>query len=562
MDIRQYLHGKSFQWNEIKRPSGINAVMNCPFCKDTEKKFAINLDSGAFKCLHENKCGVTGSFWDFQKRLGDKPQYKDNSRLILPANKPEYKPIQVKAKGMSNEAVHYLNSRGFKNEIIKLFRLGVTDGNDAIMYPFFKNGVVVNVKYRSMKEKKFWNEAGGEPVLFNRDVCADSEILNITEGQDDCIALKHYDIDAVSVPGGTGDMRWIEHEWEYLESFKQINLIFDNDQAGQDAVDAIVKRLGNWRCYQILLPEKDVNECLMKGIPAETIYHCMTEPRGYEHSHVRNATAFADAIVEHSLDDKRLYGIKTGFSNLDNILKGWRKKELTVWTGSPGSGKSTFLNQVVLNLLDKGEKVITASMEMSPKNYLRWAVMQHCKKEFPTEEDIRMSIKNFGKNWYVLNVSGEIGEDLLIDAFTFSVRKYDIRHFFVDSLMRVCLNDRDEYKAQREFCNRLVNFAHEYDCHVHLVAHPRKGASDSDMTDRVDISGTAHITNVAHNVLVMYRLSESQRKSNEGIENKLTVKKNREFGLMDDIAMTFNQASKCFSECEKKEIKNPGYYHD
>ena len=73
MDVRQYLHSKGYQWSEAHRPSGLNAVMNCPFCDpaDTEKKFAINLGNGAYKCAHENRCGVSGSWYEFQKMHND-----------------------------------------------------------------------------------------------------------------------------------------------------------------------------------------------------------------------------------------------------------------------------------------------------------------------------------------------------------------------------------------------------------------------------------------------------------------------------------------------------------
>lgn len=562
MDIRNYLSGKGFTWKEKRGTNGIEAEMNCPVCKDTEKKFSINLDTGLFNCWHKNKCGVSGSFWEFQKMMGDTPKRLDSMISIAPAKPITYKPVTVRGKRISTTVENYLHSRGFKDEIIKEFRLGQNDEGTAVMYPFFKEGKVVNVKYRAIAEKKFWNEKDGEPCLFNRDMCAGGETLYITEGQDDCIALKHYGIDAVSVPGGTGDMRWIEHEWDYLNGFKYIYLLMDNDQAGQNAVDEIVKRLGKWRCYQVMLPEKDANECLKKNVPIDVLGKCLTTPIEYHHEHVKPALFFVDQIIQHMKTDKNLYGVSTGFAGIDKILKGWRQGEFSVWTGNSGSGKSTFINQIVLNLIDRQERCLTASLEMAAKNYLRWAVIQHLQKEEITEDDIKIALKTIGSKWYIFNISGEAGEDIILDAFEFAARKYGIKHFFIDSLMRVNIKDRDEYRGQKEFCTRLVNFAQEYNCHVHLVAHPRKGASDHETPDKVDVAGTAHITNMAHNVFILYRIQE-EKKKDDSADNIFYIKKNREFGFEGKIMLNFKSEHKLFLEKQGTYKENSmGYIHD
>ena len=50
--------------------------MNCPFCSppDTEKKLNVKTETGLWRCWHENRCGKSGTFWEFQKELGDELQ--------------------------------------------------------------------------------------------------------------------------------------------------------------------------------------------------------------------------------------------------------------------------------------------------------------------------------------------------------------------------------------------------------------------------------------------------------------------------------------------------------
>ena len=72
--VREYLDSKGFTYG-----SRSEAALDCPFCEDHEMKFSINLDSGTWKCFHENRCGRSGNLWQLQKALGDEPEKKDYS---------------------------------------------------------------------------------------------------------------------------------------------------------------------------------------------------------------------------------------------------------------------------------------------------------------------------------------------------------------------------------------------------------------------------------------------------------------------------------------------------
>jgi twinkle protein len=153
----------------------------------------------------------------------------------------------------------------------------------------------------------------------------------------------------------------------------------------------------------------------------------------------------------------------------------------------------------------------------------------------------------------VVNVHEEIDIKTLLDVFRYAARRYGCRHFVVDSLMRIKLNGDKELQEQKDICTNLVSFAKEYDAHVHLVAHPRKGNDDDDKPGKVDISGTAHITNLAHNVLIMWRPSEElkekyrEKKKTEDVPDaRLYVKKNRELGQEGSIKLRFDPQTKRF----------------
>ncbi len=546
MDVRQYLSLKNFTWNEKQRPVGLVAIMNCPFCDDKENKFAISLVDGAFNCLHENKCGVKGSWFDFQKNLGDKPIELDNQLMFKKQVKVKtYKKPDIKYTDLS-AMNKFLESRCISKSTAQFFKLCETPNHKALIFPYIKNKLLVGAKYRT-PDKNIWKEPNCEPTLYNIDNCS-GEMLIATEGEMDCLALKEYGFDSVSIPSGTNDLTWIEHEWEWLRQFKNIYLIMDYDKAGRKAVDQISTRLGKWRCFNVILPYKDVNECLMQGVKTSVILNCIDNAKPCRIKELCSAGEFEDEIIDLVNDSSKLYGTKTLFKGLNTILKGWRSGELTVWTGRNHSGKSTLLNQVILDLSAKRIKSCIASLEMPPARYLKWMLTQARPGKFLDEKTIKETLKVLDNFVYIVNTVDTIPIDPLLNIWEYAARRHGVKHFILDSLMRVEINFKDELNEQKEICNKLLSFAKRHEGHVHLVAHPRKSQSDSDKPDKVDIQGSGNITNLAHNVLAMWRTPlESNHNDFSAI---LFVKKNREWGEEGKVFLDFDVNSKLFSEVD------------
>lgn len=549
MDIRQYLSSKGIAWKEVRRPAGLQAIFNCPSCG--EKDFALSLEDGAFNCVHEGKCGVHGSWYDFQRLYGDSPQILPSDRFIVNKKPKVYKAPERKVSRLSDRAVNFLRTRGFKDDVYSKFDLA--SYNDALVFVYRKDGEVTSYKFRGLTEKKFWREKDTAPTLYNMDKCGNNDTLYIVEGELDVIAIKHYDINAVSVPSGSSDTSWIEYNWEWLEQFKKIYMIYDNDSAGQEHVDKIAMRLGTWRCYNVKLPEKDPNECLLKGVSAEQIYESIAKADEYTLPHVKSSGEFIDEVCEYLEHKEKLYGVDTRFKGLTKILRGWRANEVTLWTGSNGSGKSTILNDVFLNLADKEERVCMLSLELPPRKYLRWLVMQDVGFESINADHVKATLSRLDPFMYIVNIVGSVKPDKLLSIFEFVCRKYGVSHFLIDSLMLVEFSMRNEYADQKSFVASLCSFTKNYDSHVHLVAHPRKGEDDNDRPDKVDVSGSGHITNLVDNVISVWRPTEEAKEKAEDkgrplADNYLFVKKNREWGTHGKVELNFNPHSKSFTE--------------
>jgi len=549
--IREYLNSKSFAW----RQRGDEAILNCPVCGDKDLKFSINLASGLYQCFHKNTCGISGSFNDLQMKLGDKPEkLPQNVQFAGQKEKTYIIPDQGKQNLLKIDQVkvyEYLVSRGFTIETIKHFRIGAREGQ--VLFPYFKHGILSNIKYRDITDKhKQTIETGAAPTLFNRDQVYDNTLI-ICEGEFDAMALYQYGFNATSCPNGVSALQWIDVEWEYLETFSSIILCYDNDSAGQEWVAKVASRLGEWKCRNVIFPFKDANECLMNKVPKEKIAQCITDAKDFKPDNIVTPTAYLEKVQRLFSQGAGMMGVKTAWGSLDKILKGWRDGELTIWSGRNGSGKSTILNQHVLHMAKNDIKTCIYSGEMPPERYLRWAVIQHKENDAPHPSVIESSMKWMDGRIYILNISTGIDPKDLFTAFEYAARRYDVRHFIVDSLMKVLLGGEDNYGKQKEFASDLSDFAKKHRVHVHLVAHPRKTARDQDEPGKVDIKGTSHITDLADNVIVLYRpdedVKEKQQKKNRTVSDcQLYVKKNREFGVEGRVHLYFSEITKKFND--------------
>lgn len=58
--------------------------------------------------------------------------------------------------------------------------------------------------------------------------------------------------------------------------------------------------------------------------------------------------------------------------------------------------------------------------------------------------------------------------------------------------------------AQKEAMRKMCDFARRNGCHLHLVAHPRKGADESKGPGKLDVAGSSKITDGADNVFTVW----------------------------------------------------------
>src|SRR5262249_19823225 len=89
-------------------------------------------------------------------------------------------------------------------------------------------------------------------------------------------------------------------------------------------------------------------------------------------------------------------------------------------------------------------------------------------------------------------------------VFRYARKRYGVAQFVVDSLMKCGIGEED-YNAQKDFVEALCDFKNEAECHVHLIAHSRKGSDESQAPGKLDVKGTGSMTDLADNVFSVWR---------------------------------------------------------
>lgn len=234
---------------------------------------------------------------------------------------------------------------------------------------------------------------------------------------------------------------------------------------------------------------------------------------------------------------------------------------LTIWSGQSGHGKSLLLNQLSLDIMDAGQLCAIASFEMSSHRTMQRMVRQATGQYLPEVDDIVECMKWLGQRLWIFDHLGTMSADKLLDAFTKGIEEHGISHLIIDSLLKLGLGE-DDYSGQKRMVDLLQNYAQKKGPHIHLVAHSRKLSGDDDRPGKMDVRGSASLTDLADNVLSVWRnRTKEESRDNPGKTSSckydaiLNVAKHRDLGgeVEGTYGLYFHPASMQFTEdsCSK-----------
>jgi twinkle protein len=269
---------------------------------------------------------------------------------------------------------------------------------------------------------------------------------------------------------------------------------------------------------------KDINECLLAGVPAAAVRGCLEAAQDFAPSKVKPSQAFRDALMSEWFDHEDEPGLILPFEFPWRVRDG----ELTVWTGIEKSGKTTLLQFVLMCLFAQGERGMVCSLEVKASKSLKkisrqvWGgLIRDLRLEKKLPDDRRAAYRDECRpkvdevlNWlrnklWIYDHTGIAHWRQVLDDIRWARRRHGIKQFVLDNLMRLGIV-KDDYAQQADAVTAMAQLAMDLDVHIHLVAHQNKEGGG-----KRSVAGAHEIIAAAHNIVGVERDEAKGEKMHE-----------------------------------------------
>lgn len=211
-------------------------------------------------------------------------------------------------------------------------------------------------------------------------------------------------------------------------------------------------------------------------------------------------------------------GLSTGWPSLDAIFT-VRKKEWTLLTGIPGSGKTEFLDNLVVNMIRIHQwKFALFSAENLPYERHAASLLEKftgisLRTGLNEDRDIMYAaIQEICRNIFFINPAEEnINIDRILAIAGMLKDGYDIDALIIDPWNEIDFQripGINETENISRSLSKIRRFARLSDLHVFVIAHPTKLIKNDRGTYPVptpyDVSGSANFRNKADNCLSIW----------------------------------------------------------
>lgn len=446
-----------------------------------------------------------------------------------------------------------ITSRGISKEVVDYFnvKMSVTENGlpESHYYPYTKDGKIVAYKERRLP-KTFSTHGDFKNVeLFGQAQAVGSKMLIITEGELDALAVAQacwekygrvYPV--VSLPSASG-LNTLLAQREWVSNYETVILMGDQDDAGSQAVEKAARIVGTGRCKVASLKGcKDPSELLLKhgsNAVVESIWGAKTwSPAGI---------VMGEEVWEQFKERKNVESVPypNCLEGLNEKLKGIRYGEITLFTSGTGSGKSTVIKEIVLDLLAKtSDKVGLISLEESVGDTAEKFISMQLKRNIMDTPDIDESELRRGyeavfgdERLVLLDHQGSVGDASLIDKIEY-MALMGCKYLVLDHIT-IAVSEGSEGLSGNEAIDKvmsdLLKVVKKHNVWLGLISHLRKAQGgksfeEGHLASIDDIKGSGSIKQISFDIVAFSRNLVAESESER---NRITFKvlKSRFTGL-------------------------------
>jgi twinkle protein len=547
----------------------------CPKCNSTRQKhknaqcLTVNNepDNRWFHCNHPT-CGYSGNL-DLMDKYN---QVAEKSRM----------PKQI-AETYSKEVRDYLEKRGIDQKTAlkeKIYEFTMA-GKPIMGFPFYINLTLVNVKYFDLRWKagqdspKWWQmkrDLGTKAIFLGMQSLSfgeeDKSEIIITEGEWDWLTWKQCGYkNVVSVPMGAPnpDAKEFDKEFDYatdkyvLSVFADVKTIIfstDADRPGIKLRNHLALIFGKERCKYINYPVgyKDINDVFNGNNKSETLLPALGKT-GVDECY-QNLSSFpikgiirpqdVKEELEMIASDGFIPGLGIGIESIDRLFT-LKRKQFTVVTGLPSSGKSTWVRWYLSEFIKHNDLENIKWAMFTPENrpvsreqakvaeVITGQAFRRGFKNSMSEEVRAKTMRYIQKHFFFISPNklnfetwnGKVDSDhvnsmeSLLQYLIYLKKTDNIFGFVIDAWNKI---EHEQPKNQTEttFISKqldyIVNFCDVYDVHCILVAHPtkiEKVGINYRMPCLYDIKGSSAWKEKPDLGIILHRYMYKKRPANE-----------------------------------------------
>jgi len=305
-----------------------------------------------------------------------------------------------------------------------------------------------------------------------------------------------------------------------------------NDPPGDGLKLNLLNRLGKEKCRIVDWKQyKDANEALIAGEDLSTF---ISDSKDIAPDGIMNFYDSFDEIYKYNFErDTDFY--RTGWPKLDDIIK-LRTGYLMIVTGYPSRGKSTFVDNLLVNLSrNYNIKHLIASFEHVQAQHFNQLLEMYAKlpiyKITKEHKDFMFGagLEFIADHFYRFDIDKLWTVEEICERTILAAKKYGIKTLTIDPYNRLNNDFKDrEDRYVGQILSKLSMLAKKLNILVIFVAHPKKPDGEK-MPNMYSISGSGDWYNMADYGIIVHRERATDGKLSDS--PKIFVEKVKNFSL-------------------------------